>query len=99
METTISSYFIQQGILGIIILVLTSVIIWLQKRIDKKDLQIDDLQDKRKADTDAYTTSYIATTKEMIGTQKDSLNSINVMQGSLTSLVTAVQAWLNGKGK
>ena len=97
---TISSYFIQQGLLGIIILVTVSVILWQQKRIDSKDKQIDELQDKRKADTDAYTASYVATTKEMVGTQKDSLNSINLMQRSLDSLTTAVQSWLNGsKGK
>ena len=94
---TISSYFLQQGVLGVIIVMLIGVIVWQQKRIDIKDKQIVDLQDKRVSDTNAYTASYTATTKEMVGTTRDSLNALNLMQRSIDSLATALQSLLNGK--
>ena len=86
-----TSYFAQQGILGIIILMLVAVLLWQQKRIDGKDRVINEIQDKRKADVDAYTASYIATTREMVGTQKDALNALNLMQRSLDNLANAMQ--------
>lgn len=92
---TVTAYFAQQGILGIIIVMLVGVILWQQKRIDGKDKIINDIQDKRKADVDAYTASYVATTREMVGTQKDNLNALNLMQKSVDSLATALQAWVN----
>lgn len=87
----ITPYFAQQGILGIIIIMLVAVVLWQQKRIDGKDKIINELQDKRKADVDAYTASYVATTKEMVGTQKDGLNALNLMQRSVDNLATALQ--------
>lgn len=70
---------------------LVAVVLWQQKRIDGKDKIINELQDKRKADVDAYTASYVATTKEMVGTQKDGLNALNLMQRSVDNLATALQ--------
>lgn len=87
----ITPYFAQQGILGIIIIMLVAVILWQQKRIDGKDKIINDIQDKRKADVDAYTATYVATTKEMVGTQKDSLNAVTLLQRSVDNLANALQ--------
>lgn len=87
----IISYFSQQGVLGIVIIMLVSVIVWQQKRIDLKDKQIYDLQEKRKTDTDAYTASYTLVAKEQIGTQRDSVNSLNLLQRSIDSIANALQ--------
>lgn len=38
-----TTYFLQQGLLGIIIVVLAWVIVWQQKRLDKKDEEIKSL--------------------------------------------------------
>ena len=92
------SQFQQQGLLGAIIIVLAFVVIWQQKRIDVKDKQVFDLQDKIKVDADAHTTIYVSTTREMVGTQRDSLNAINILQKSVETLVTAVQGLVNDKG-
>lgn len=86
-----TSYFAQQGILGIIIIMLVGVVLWQQKRIDGKDKIINEIQDKRKNDVDAYTASYIATTREMVGTQKDSLNALILLQRSVDNLANAWQ--------
>ena len=87
---SLTAYFAQQGVLGVIIIMLITVVLWQQKRIDKKDTQINELQDKRKADTDAYTVSYVATTREMVGTQKDNLNALTLLQRSVDSLANAI---------
>jgi len=87
----ITPYFAQQGLLGIVIIMLVGVVLWQQKRIDGKDKIINDIQDKRKADVDTYTASYISTTREMVGTQKDSLNAITLLQRSVDNLANALQ--------
>ena len=92
----IIKYFTQQGTLGVVIAMLVYVVIWQQKRIDSKDNQITDLQDKRKLDTDNYTQSYTAIIKESITMQKDNLNSNNLMRNSLDNLIQIVQTFING---
>ena len=98
MEAVIT-YFTQQGVLGIVIVMMMAVIAWQQKRIDAKDKQISELQDRRIEDTNGYTASYTQTTREMVATTKDSINALNLLQRSIDSLATAVQSWINGKGK
>lgn len=93
---TITSYFAQQGVLGIIIIMAVAVIVWQQKRIDAKDKQICDLQEKRKSDTDTYTQSYIQTTKEMVVAQRDSINTLNIFQKSIDAIASTLQLVLNG---
>lgn len=94
---TITNFFLQQGILGVIIVMLIGVVVWQQKRIDLKDKQITDLQDKRVADTNAYTSSYTAANKEMVATTRDSLNALSLLQRSVDSMATALQNLINGK--
>lgn len=94
----ITSYFAQQGVLGIVIVMLIGVVIWQQRRLDSKDKSIGDLQDKRKLEADAFTDIYVATTKEMVGTQKDSLNAINLLQRSVEALAEALRV-VGSQGK
>jgi hypothetical protein len=98
MFETITAYFENQGLLGIVILMLIGVVVWQQKRIDAKDKQITDLQDKRIADTNSYTSSYTSTTREMIGTTRDSLNALNLLQRSIDALATALQSLIQNGG-
>lgn len=95
----IIEYFLkpENGILGIIIVMLISVIVWQQKRLDNKDKIVNDLQEKRKADTDAYTKSYTDTIKEVIITTKDAVNTTNLLQHSVDSLAQGFQTFINGK--
>lgn len=92
---SLTNYYLTQGVLGVTVVALILVVVWQQRRIDSKDKQITDLQDKRKSDTDSYTASYTAIIKENIGAQKDSNNAQVITQNALNSLVTAVQAFIN----
>lgn len=84
--SSVSDFFFNNGILGVIVLVLGGVVVWQQKRLDARDQKYDVLQDKRTSDSEAHTASYIATTREMVGTQKDTLNAINFLQKSIEGL-------------
>lgn len=86
MLENISTYYLTQGVLGVTVVALIAVVIWQQKRIDAKDKQITDLQDKRVADTNSYTNSYTQTTREMVGVTKDSLNAMLLLQKSVDTV-------------
>lgn len=88
----------QNGILGIIVIVMGWVVWWQQNRIDKKDDQINALQKQLKDDADGNSNKYVETVKEVIGTQKDSVNAITLLQRSIDALTTSFQTFINGKG-
>lgn len=92
---TITNFFAQQGILGIIILMETSVIVWQQKRIDKKDSQILELQDKRVNDTNTFTNGYTEISKEMVAAGRDTANSISILQKTIDTILSSLQTLLN----
>lgn len=89
-----SNYFFQQGILGVIVVVLASVlsavIIWQQRRIDKKDELIKQLQDQRILDADKYTSNYIAIAKETVATSKDHSSALSLLQRSVDGLTNGL---------
>jgi hypothetical protein len=86
--------FARQGLGYLISVLLSGVIIWQQRRIDAKDEQITELQDKRILDTNQYTGSYTGTIKEMISSGRDTLNAINLLQRSVDSLANSLSALL-----
>lgn len=85
----IINYFLQpqNGILGIIVLVLGGVVLWEEKQ--KADLrkEIKELYEKRKTDSDTFTASYTAVAKEQVASTRDSINTIALLQKSIDSLV------------
>lgn len=87
----------QNGILGILVIMLVSVIIWQQRRIDSKDTLINDLLNKRVEDANSYTNGYVSTTREMVGSQKETVNAINLLQKSVDTVAQALQNLLNKK--
>ncbi len=93
----VTGYFFQQGILGVIIVGLIAVVLWQQRRIDQKDSSISELQEKRKTDTDSYTKSYTEVVREQIVTQKDSVNTLNLLQQSVNSMADALSTLVNGR--
>jgi hypothetical protein len=88
---------VQQGILGIVILILMGVAVWQQRRIDKKDIQITDLQDKRITDSNQYTSNYISIARESVETSKDNLSALSLLQRSVDTLATSLQKLLDNK--
>lgn len=97
----IADFFLrpENGIFAVFSLIEMLVIIWQQRRIDAKEKEIGELQEKRKMDTDAYTKSYTDIAKEQVSTTRDNINTINLLQRSIDSLATALQSFINGKGK
>lgn len=95
----IIKYFLQpqNGILGVIVIMLLGVVVWQQKRIDKKDQQITTLQDSRLQDSTKFNDGYMTVTREMVASQRDSVNALALMQRSVDSLATALQNWINNK--
>ena len=93
----IIDYFLQpqNGVLGIIVVVQGFVVLWQQKRLDSRDKMITDLQEKRKADTDAYTKSYTDTIREVVAAMKDGSSTSALLQRSIDALVQSFQAFIN----
>lgn len=87
--------FARQGLGYLIAGILAFVIVWQQKRIDSKDKQITDLQDKGIIRADSYTTSYTNTIKEVVAASKDNATAVSLLQKSVDTLTTAVQNWIN----
>lgn len=98
MEQVIN-YFLrpENGIQGIIIVALGSIVVWQQKRLDSKDKQITELQNQRLADTNSHTEKYTEVATQMVSATKDSVNAMGLLQRSIDSLAQAFQAFINGK--
>lgn len=87
---TPESYFLQQGILGVIIVVLGGVILWQQRRLDKKDQEIKDLyksvdtvQEKRLMDNDKHITGFVGLGERLvssIGAVQKSVDAVGRIQ-------------------
>lgn len=90
MESVIN-YFLEQGLLGVIIVMLIGVIVWQQKRLDKKDEEIklanqgvNVVQEKRIVDSQQNITSFV-------GMGKDLLNTSASLQKSIDSVVRILE--------
>lgn len=95
MIDTLTLEFARQGLGYLIAVLLIGVVIWQQRRLDAKDKQITDLQDKRVIDTNAYTSSYSTSVREMVVASKDTLNSLTLLQRSVDGLAAAFQRLLD----
>jgi cell division protein FtsL len=51
MNESLSTYLLTQGVLGVACLVLGIVVVYLQRKLDRKDARIDELQSQRLQDT------------------------------------------------
>ena len=51
MYESLSTYLLTQGALGVVCLVLGIVVVYLQRKLDRKDARIDELQSLRLQDT------------------------------------------------
>lgn len=77
---TPEAYFIQQGLLGVIIVVLGGVIIWQQRKLDKKDEEIKAL----------YKSVEIVQEKRLEDS-KENIANITTLGASLVSANQAIQ--------
>lgn len=85
------SYFLQQGILGVIIVVLAMFIIWLLKRLDEKEKTIENrdqiilgLQEKRVVDYRENSEKIITASNSLL----TSMQSLKDAAGAQTNAIT-----------
>lgn len=97
MPTDATTFYLTQGVLGVTVVVLIGVIIWQQRRIDTKDKQIFELQNLRIADSNQYSSTYIAIAKEGVETSKDQATAFNVLQTGVKDLANVVQKLIDKK--
>lgn len=88
----------QNGILGIIIIMLLGVVIWQQRRLDRKDEQIYDLQEKSRVYAEGYSDKYLEATKEMISATRDNVNTTTLLQRSIDNIAQSIQNFVNRRG-
>lgn len=89
--------FARQGLGYLIAVLLSGVIVWMQRRIDGKDKQITELQDKLLLATNTFTNTYTATIKEVVAATKDTTNGLGLLQRSVDGLVSVMQNMVNKK--
>lgn len=83
--TGISNYLFTQGVLGIAVLALGIVVIYQQKKLDRKDDKIEALQDARVADNRDHARDY----QEMA---KDNSEVLQLNSQSNTLLATKIES-------
>ena len=86
----ITGEFFKEGILGAIIVVLGTAIAYQQR-------QIQTLNEKRIADVEKFSSSFVAASEKMIVVSKDLLAANAVLQRTVDTMSTAVQNLLNSK--
>lgn len=98
----VQAYFLQQGILGVIILVLGAFILWLLKRIDDKDKTIENrdqiilgLQDKRVLDYKENSEKIITASNSLL----TSMQSLKDAAGAQTNAITKMLDNFIGRSK
>lgn len=91
----VQSYFIQQGILGVIVFILGLFIWWLLKRLDEKDKTIEnrdqiirELQEKRVSD-------YKENSEKIINTSNNLLTSMQSVKDTAASQTNAITKMLD----
>lgn len=84
----VTNFFFNQGILGVIIIVMGGVIIWCQKRLDRKDEEIkllnqavNVLQEKRISDSSLQINAFVGLGKDLVNSDASIQKSVdNIMR-------------------
>lgn len=79
METGISNYLLTQGVLGVACLVLGLVIIYQQRKNDKKDERIQQLNDLLLANTKEHSAEFKEMSKDMTDVMQQSSQNIAIL--------------------
>lgn len=92
----ITDYFFNQGVLGVIIIVLAIVIV-LQDRRNRKDLKDSEelgrvLQEKRVVDSNTYSEKFIMTSQQLLNQNKEMISLIQVNQKSIEIITNILQS-------
>lgn len=86
MEAGISNYLLTQGVLGIAVLVLGIVVVYQQKKLDKRDEKIQALQDARLDDNKSHTLDYREMAKDNQEVLQGNSQSIQLMAAKIEAV-------------
>lgn len=86
-STGITNYLFTQGVLGVAVIALGIVVVYQQKKLDKKDEKIQQLQDFRLDDNKAHTLDY----REMAKDNQEVLQLNSQNSALLTAKIEAVK--------
>lgn len=86
-STGITNYLFTQGVLGVVCVMLIVVVIYLVKKVDKKELRIDELQTQLLADNKAHAADY----REMAKDNQEVLQLNSQNSALLTAKIEAVK--------
>lgn len=86
-STGITNYLFTQGVLGVAVVALGIVVVYQQKKLDKRDEKIQALQDARLDDNKAHTVDY----REMAKDNQDVLQLNSQNSALLTAKIEAVK--------
>lgn len=92
----VSSFFFNQGILGVIIVVLGAVIVLQDRRyrqdLKDRDVNVASLQEKRANDAPIYADKFITTSQTLQNQFKDIVNLEISIQKSIETIVNILQS-------
>lgn len=86
-STGITNYLFTQGVLGIVCIMLIAVVIYQQRKLDRKDDKIDALQEARLVDNKTHTADY----REMAKDNQEVLQGNSQSNALLAAKIEAVK--------
>lgn len=89
--SVISNYYLQQGVLGVTIVVLAGVVVWQQKRIDSKEKELREMSDLRLKDSKDYTSSYTSTVEKYATLSEKNVTSDSLIMQAVNGIATLLQ--------
>lgn len=75
----VTDYLFTQGVLGVVCVGLIIVVVYLTRKLDKKDIRIDELQEARLADNKAHTLDYRDMAKDEQEVMNNTSQNLRVM--------------------
>lgn len=87
----VSSYYLQQGVLGVTIVVLAGVVLWQQRRLDKKDQELREVLENRLKDSKEYSTVYNGTTEKYATLAEKTNNNDALLMQAVNGIATFLQ--------
>lgn len=87
--------FLREGLLGAAIVALALVIIYMSRKLDKKDELINQLHEKRVVEINQFTASFTGVAKDMVATNKDLINQNAILQKAIDTMAQTFQSFIN----
>lgn len=85
-------YFFEQGLLGVIIVMLIGVVIWQQKKLDTKEKELRVALDARLEDSKSYSLVYNGTVEKYATLTEKTNNNDNLIMQAINGLAELMKS-------